>query len=485
MLSHARRFSTIFRQPVNNAHVLHITDTEGRDFLPFVRKNKFLRYHPDSGLHFHNARGTPYLIFGGDATDRGPHDLETTELLIDFKQRHPGNVFLLAGNREIKNTRFKELNQQQMRERILTTESPFWLPPEMHTTPRTYVKSKIEDKQKGISDIAIEYYLKSLSPAHAQILYLHWMLEKTMGSPHAFRYRKEELKRRSNKKTVTDEEVLQSFIDESMPNGLMGKYLQHAQLGVIIPGTQIMAVHGGLTVDSVGMVPGEAAKIHSATDWIDKLNLWFQDQIQLWINTPASLTAVAGDTALSRAMLPISGQKKTAVTADTLNANRELTEIDSTVIDYLKRNNISVVLHGHQPCGDHPLFLRSDGDEVLFINGDTGYAKFDPSNPDDTIGNVYHSLSLLANPHMVTINVDARLSDDIDVKTELSISGDKIYGDKFVGRLLPGGEVVQCKLPEDDYYRLISQRGFKVTYSTVTEAELVRRLSTSPLRMTS
>src|SRR5215216_6205583 len=103
-----------------NARLVHITDSEGSDqFFKSIHRSSFLSYSQDKGLQFKDNRPTDYFIFGGDATDRGRHDLEILEALLDFKERFPEQVFLIVGNREITKNRLRvELSEKTIRQRL-------------------------------------------------------------------------------------------------------------------------------------------------------------------------------------------------------------------------------------------------------------------------------------------------------------------------------------------------------------------------------
>ena len=443
-----------------------------------------MQCHPDTGLHFKNQNS--YFIYGGDVTDRGNRDLEITQLLIDFKKRHPENVFLIVGNREIKNNRFKiELDPLLIKERLLHSKPPRWI--STQTVPLDYVLADMATNGKKVKadDIeAIQNYVSSLSTEKCQLLYLRWMLEKTMGCPHTFRYRREEIERLQPKKTITDEDVLKNFLNETSPDGLMGQYLQHAQVGVIIPDTGVLAVHGGISEFNVGRIPGmspEEKPISDAALWIQKFNQWYAEQIKQWIALkPKTLTEPAF-TKLDEIVLPIPGQHKSVITADMLNKERQFKEIPPSVGEYLKSNGMQIVLTGHQPCGDYPAVLRDDHQNILFINGDTGYAKIDPKNPDDTRGQASHTLEISATKDVAAIDIDATLSNGTKAITQLTTTSDGIVGDPYIGKILSDGNLVQCRLA-DGKYRLAQQKGFQVTYMELSEPELTKMLENKGAR---
>jgi hypothetical protein len=468
MLASRRAASSLFHQAVKATNILHITDHEGtRFFFDALNKSSIVSLK-DDGLHFNKS--SSFFIFGGDATDRGTFDLATTTLLVDFKKRHPNQVALLAGNRDIKNTRFhRELAPELIRERVLHSKPARWLPVKHQTTPFDFLKARMAFKD----DAAARQFVKALPIEECQIIYLLWMLENNMGSPATFDYRREELQR-AGKKTVTDRDVLNSFLTETSPMGVMGEYLKLSQLGVIVPHTRVLAVHGGLTKFNIGRIPGMAPAAKPIADarlWINKLNAWYAQQIKLWSDYhPTALTEPAS-TELDDAVLPIPGKSKQVVTADMLTPGRRFTQISDEVDDYLLANKISVVLTGHQPCGDHPALLRNQRNNLLFINGDTGYADFNPSKPSDTRGVACHSLELSADTNKTVVTIDAITAQAITVKTSLTLTPDAISNDNYIGRVLRDGYLVQCKLSSEEY-RLVKQEGFEISYKNISAAEL-------------
>jgi hypothetical protein len=460
------------KRPLDYAGIFHITDSEGsQSFFSGIQNSKIVRYHPDRGLSFYDSDVKPYFIFGGDATDRQHYDLTITQLLVDFKKQHPDKVFLLAGNREITKNRLKiELDPAYIRHRLLYSQSPRWLA--QSTVPLDYVKADMAAKHYGdLNDprVCLDY-VKTLTIEQCQLIYLKWMLEKTMGCPHTFRYRREELQRLLQRQHISDEEVLHSFIQAAAPEGVTGQYLQQAQIGVIIPETRVLAVHGGLLAANIGRVPGMSASdktITNAEQWIQKLNQWYQTQIKQWLTFKPAEVTIPACTELDEYALPFAHKPKSVMTADLLGQGRQFAEVPEAVSQYLAANKIQLVLTGHQPIGDHPAILRSKN--ILFINGDTGYAKSDPKNPDDTRGVTTHTLDILASPLTTQVDLKATLSDSSTVTTALTVTPDHIAGDPYIGRVTLDHQLVQCRLANGDY-RLIQQQGYQVSYATLNKA---------------
>ena len=447
------------------SRIFHVTDSEGNlpSFFSAINNSTTVKFNPDNGLSFHNTKEKPYFIFGGDATDRGNSDIALSKLLLDFKKRYPEQVFLLVGNRDVTKNRFKiELDRGQIRSRLLNSQSPRWLP-QNPTVPLDYVNEEMKAQKYSASVLD---FVNSLSIEQCQLIYLKWMLDKTMGCPHSFRHRKEELEKANPNSFISDTMILHSFLKESAPDGINGEYLQHAQVGVIIPNTGVLTVHGGLQPDNIGRIPGmdiNAPPIQDARLWISQFNNWYEKQIKTWIDYSAINLTEPAFSQLDECVLPIPGKSKSIITADMLDPKRQFTKIPEEVSRYLRENGIQVVLTGHQPCGDHPALLRDKG--LLFINGDTGYAAFNPQIADDTRGGATHTLEIIANKDKADIDLRASLPNKIKIRTQLSIRPDTIDGDPYVGLITPAHELVQCQLP-DGNYRLVYQEGFNVKYST-------------------
>ena len=65
-----------------------------------------------------------------------------------------------------------------------------------------------------------------------------------MGAPLAFEARRKELSILDNKTDVSDEEVVQSFLDLIGPNGDLLFYLKHCKVGFFV--SDVLFVHGAI-----------------------------------------------------------------------------------------------------------------------------------------------------------------------------------------------------------------------------------------------
>lgn len=465
------------------ASVHFITDTEGHfpSFEQSIKRSKVVHFDAQGRLDFKPSVRNPYFIFGGDLTDRAPGDIPLTEMLLDFKQRHQDRVFLLVGNREASKSRFfVELNPRHIRQRLLHGGVPFWLLNGPYQTPLDYVKKHMTEKSLPFDDFArIESFVNSLDIEQCQLIYVKWMLEQNLGCPHTFLYQRQYLAAKLNRHVndVSDSDVLRCILEQNSPNGSMGNYLRHTQIAAIIPNSGILAVHGGLTPQNIGRLPtmdADAPIIRDVHTWIDQFNQWYKEEVIKWsklTHDDMPLQLQPARSTLDTFSLRVPSEYRSIVTSAMIDAQRQFVDVPEEVSDYLSRGGINIVLTGHQPCGDHPVLLRSVDDRVVFLNGDVGYANSKANNTHDTRGLAAHTTEIDIDLEETKISIDASLFTGKRLINSLRIQNGYVAGDTFIGRLLPDNELVQCQLP-NGYYRTIKQQGFTVNYHFRTEDEL-------------
>lgn len=477
--------------PPSRAVSVHfVTDTEGHypSLANSVKHSRVVRFNEHGRLDFHPNIKNPYFIFGGDLTDRGVGDARLADLLLDFKRRHADRVFLLVGNREASKSRFHvELNPKHIRKRLVHGSAPFWLLSGPHQLPIDYVKKQMQTAQIQTPNLAdIERYVDALSIEQCQVLYLKWMLEQNLGCPHTFEYHKQYLaeKHQCTVNQITEYMVLQSIMEQNSPHGIMGEYLRHTQIAAIIPEAGIIAVHGGFTEENIGRLPTmpiDAPRMPNLHDWIDEFNAWYKIEVDKWSklthdNLP--LTLEPARSTLDTFSIRVPSEYRSIVTSMMLDSRRRFVEVSETVSGYLSRNGIQLVLSGHQPCGDHPVLLRSKDDSVVFLNGDIGYANSKAGNVHDTRGSAFHTVQIDVEEAVMQVTLDASLLTGKQIRNVLKMHQGKVVDDTLMGKLLPNHELIQCRLP-NGYYRTIRQEGFNVDYHFRLEEELRAMLGES------
>ena len=154
--------------------------------------------------------------------------------------------------------------------------------------------------------------------------------------------------------------------------------------------------------------------------------------------------------------------------SDVLDKDRQYTKVSESVSEYLRKNNIRVVLTGHQQCGDHPAIVRTDN--AVFIDGDTMPTTCDPNTPNNPRGVMCHTLEIKASPDQAEVSV-ATLSDNTTTQTQLTITPNQIIGDPYIGQVLSDHRLVQCRLPNGDY-RLFHLKGRQGSYLTMSPSEI-------------
>jgi hypothetical protein len=297
--------------------IAYVTDVEGRwDKLAGALDGALVSLEGDTLRVAAHA----VLVFGGDAVDRGPEGRRILRTLLAAKLAQPDRVVLLAGNRDLNKLRLS---------RELTGVPPSRAPAGL---PRGEL--------------------------------LRWILARTMGAPEAFEHRRTELG------DVDEERVVESFLEDVQPDGLLTRYLAHAQLGFREGDT--IFVHGAVTAENLGVVPGIVEPAPSVDAWLARLDAFLASEV-------ARFAAGHSPDALMDYQRPRPGtslHQASVVYGRPIDARGELTLPPRAVIDRLRAEGVRRVVLGHTPSGDCPTVLR-DRDGFQLVLADTSYGRLE------------------------------------------------------------------------------------------------------------
>jgi hypothetical protein len=215
--------------------------------------------------------------------------------------------------------------------------------------------------------------------------------------------------------TISDEDVVASYLDSLKPGGVVAEYLRHAQPVVVVRDT--IFVHGAVNKHCVGFVPDlravreqpyfsdddlphfkqyseeERIRIGSRpvpgrdiirhdmarlVDWVDAIVKFAHDGVEEWLEQPtfdsSELPELGAGNACWGRRRGGSGLiayphrsvmgKKTCVIS-TFISNGNLGHVDLGTVACLNEGGVSRVVVGHQPAGYTPSFICQPGLSVI------------------------------------------------------------------------------------------------------------------------
>lgn len=368
------------------------------------------------------------LVFGGDATDRGRAGRRIMRALLDAKLRHPDRVTLLAGNRDMNKVRLRV---------------------ELRGKPPTRAPEEIA---------------RGSRPA-----LLRWLFANTMGARDAFAMRAEEL---GVSGPEADEAVVDSFLDDVDRDGLTTRYLAQCQLGVRLGET--LFVHGGVTTESLGHVPGHAGAAAQPTPpdrvdaWLGALNRWYAEQLDAYASARGLDNAAYEPFVLYQAPLPGTRLHQASVVygrlADAHN-NPELPPAE--VRAHLRRAGISRLVVGHTPTGDVPVVLRA------------GQERFELVCADNSYGRLERGPRVVVSGEQLTVEGSARLDSGEEARPLTTLALTEGVG-PLGQRDRSTGHLVGARLADDRVYLYRAAGGFVVEQLAQPTAEAARRPLAEP-----
>jgi len=313
-----------------DTRIAYITDVEGQweRLASFARGNPWVSLEGDALCVAPGAK----LVFGGDATDRGPSGRRVLAALLSAQARHPGQVVLLAGNRDLNKLRLT---------RELSGQPPSRMPAEVRAASRAEQ--------------------------------LRWIFSHTMGAGAAFEHRRTELAALGL--GGRDDDVVDSFAEDVAPGGLLRRYLDSAVLAHREGGT--LFVHGGVTGENLGRVPGLDGTC-AVVEWPAALNGWYRAQLASVASGELDGEGRPAWFQLMAYQAPVPGTRwnqQSVVYGRTADADNNPQLPDEATRERLLGAGIHRVVVGHTPNGDTPSALRAGDFEQLVA--DTSHARLE------------------------------------------------------------------------------------------------------------
>jgi hypothetical protein len=419
--------------------IAYLTDVEGlwQKLLGFLDGNPYVRLGEGGRLEV--ADGATF-VFGGDAIDRGPGARRIVRLLVEAKRRQPAQVVLLAGNRDINKLR---------------------LPRELTGLPPQRTPAEIREASRGEL--------------------LRWIFDNTMGASKAFACRRAELELEG--RDACDEGVVESYLEDMGPDGSMRHYLAACQLAYRAGPT--LFVHGGVTAQSLGRVPGTERAIDGVDAWVERLNAWYDGQIDAFLRNVISPSGTPAWAPLVAYQAPLPGTRLNQASVvygrpSDDEGNPFLPEQD--VIEALQRSGVRRLLVGHTPIGDSPALLRQPGFEL--VAADNSYSPVETGSRLYVLGDHVEceaEARLAVGPDAAaspapSAGADTHRSERVRFRVGLD-------DDSAIGLRLEGsGHLVKGELASGEFLICRSLPGFKIDQRAVSSRELREHRLVPPRR---
>jgi ElaB/YqjD/DUF883 family membrane-anchored ribosome-binding protein len=307
----------------------------------FVPKHKKLEFKRDDAV----------FVYGGDTQDKGIGDIRFTKLLLELRENYPGRVEFIIGNRDANKMRLAtELHEDAIKDpKVLNDRSfPYWENEHNRCTPQMWLEKNPPEnggsvnnganrlrwiletnmgafgaferrrhelsilRECGKADISDEHVVQSYRDEvdPRKIPGLQWEevgSEKPMSGKMFVGQGSAELAARLEKGLLelSPEEYKElglawdlsynSYIHvggkyfkprRKDGNNYMLQFLKNAKLAHVF-GPNLF-VHGALSADNQGTVPGATEPKGKVLEWVDALNAWAQAEVKAFEEGPYS-----------------------------------------------------------------------------------------------------------------------------------------------------------------------------------------------------
>ncbi len=412
-------------------NVAYLTDVEGRweKLVDFCAGSSLVTLEEDAahgGASLRVAEDAVF-VFGGDAIDRGPAGRKLVATLLAAKRAQPASVVLLAGNRDINKLRLVR---------------------ELDGSPPPRASAEVTGGARG--DL------------------LRFILTQTMGARAAFEHRRTELG--AEGRGAEDDDVVQSYLADLAPDGPLRSYLAAAVLAHREEET--LFVHGGVTAENLGVVPGRALRIPDVDAWLYALNDFYAESMHAFCTGACAVDGAPLWQELIAYQAPKSGARTnqaSVVYARPTDAVGNPMLPPEHVVSALAAAGLRRVVVGHTPSGDCPALLREPSGFELVL-------------ADNSYGRVERGSRVAIHDNVVHVRGTTQLDSGEEESVEWALD---VRTAPFLGlRDAATGRLVKARLARGDYLTYRAFDGYEVEQVAVSEAELQRASLEAPRHFT-
>ncbi len=393
--------------------IAYLTDIEGR----WDKLESFTEGNPHVSLvdgSLRLADGVTF-VFGGDAIDRGAHGRRIVALLLAARREYGERVVLLAGNRDINKLRLRR---------------------ELGGAPPEGTPDEVRKGARG--DL------------------LRWIFARTMGATEAFAHRAAELVAQGL--DGGDEDVVQSYLDDLAQGGALRAYLEQCRLGFRSGST--LFVHGGVTLENFGVVPGLPERLPDVDSWVLGLNQFYAEEISAFASGvhPSALIAYQAPHPGTR-----SNQESVVYARPTDELGNPALPGEAAIAR-LRTSGVGRLVIGHTPSGDCPAIVR-DGDFEMVL-------------ADNSYGRVERGSQLFLTDHQASVVALTEL--DGGTLASVHFTSDRRDLGSPLGRRDPRtGELVKARLASGHYLLFRGLPDYRVQQTAASPEDVAVRPMTT------
>jgi hypothetical protein len=249
-----------------------------------------------------------------------------------------------------------------------------------------------------------------------------------MGAKEAFEHRRTEIG------GVDDDAVAESYLADVSVGGPLTEYLGLCQLAFRSGPT--LFVHGGLGEESLGAVPGAAAKARDLDAWAAALNGWYKGQIAAFVAGAQEADGTPAWQPLIEYQTTLPGHRynpRSVVYGRLADEHNDPRLPPKEVLDGLRAAGVRRLVIGHTPSGDTPSILRDPARGFELIDADNSY------------GRVTSGSRVLLDDEAVEVAGRAVLDDGRPIEVAFTLALDDA-GTPIGLRARPGGHLIKAPL---------------------------------------